>query len=61
MAADPIVDYVLTDHAIRELRRRGLDEEDIREVLKIRASVWMCGWVVWSYSPKLCNVELNTW
>jgi Domain of unknown function (DUF4258) len=34
VAADPIVDYVLTDHAIRELRRRGLDEEDIREVLK---------------------------
>jgi len=34
VAADPIVDYVLTDHAIRELRRRGLAEQDIDGVLK---------------------------
>ena len=34
MAADPIVDYILTDHAIRELRRRGLDKQDIGAVLR---------------------------
>jgi Domain of unknown function (DUF4258) len=31
---DAIVDYILTDHAIRELRRRGLDKQDIDEVLR---------------------------
>ena len=34
MAAAPIVDYILTDHAIRELRRRGLDKQDLDDVLK---------------------------
>lgn len=34
MAAAPIVDYILTDHAIRELRRRGLDKQDLDGVLK---------------------------
>ncbi len=34
MAADPIIDYVLTDHAVRELRRRGLGKQDIDGVLK---------------------------
>ena len=34
MAAAPIVDYILTDHAIRELERRGIGEQDIDGVLK---------------------------
>jgi len=34
VAAAPIIDYVLTDHAVRELRRRGLDKQDIDEVLR---------------------------
>lgn len=34
MAAAPIVDYILTDHAIRELRRRGFDKQDLDGVLK---------------------------
>ena len=34
MAATPIVDYILTDHAVRELRRRGLDKQDLDDVLK---------------------------
>ena len=34
MAADSIGDYILTDHAVRELRRRGLDKQDIDGVLK---------------------------
>lgn len=34
MAADPIVDYVLTEHAVRELRRRGLDKQAIDAVLR---------------------------
>jgi hypothetical protein len=33
MAAEPILDYVLTGHAISEMARRGLDEHVIREVL----------------------------
>jgi hypothetical protein len=33
MAAEPILDYVLTGHAIAEMARRGLDERVIREVL----------------------------
>ena len=34
MAAAPIVDYILTDHAVRELGRRGLDKQDLDDVLK---------------------------
>jgi hypothetical protein len=34
VAAAPIVDYLLTDHAIRELARRGLDKQDLDGVLK---------------------------
>jgi len=34
VAADPIVSYIFTEHALRELRRRGLDQEDIDKVLK---------------------------
>jgi hypothetical protein len=34
VADDSIGDYILTDHAVRELRRRGLDKQDIDEVLK---------------------------
>ena len=34
MAADSIVDYILTDHAVKELRRRGLGKQDIDDVLK---------------------------
>jgi len=36
VAAAPIVDYILTDHAVRELRRRGLDKQDLDDVLKNR-------------------------
>jgi hypothetical protein len=31
--AVPILDFVLTPHVSRELRRRGLDEEVIRKIL----------------------------
>ena len=61
MAADPIVDYVLTDHAIRELRRRGLAEQDIDGVLKNpgqRLDVRL-GRVV--LQSKTLQRELNTW
>lgn len=34
MAAEPIADYILTDHAIRELRRRELDKQAIDAVLR---------------------------
>ena len=34
MTADPIVDYILTDHAVIEMGRRGLEEKDIDAVLK---------------------------
>lgn len=34
MAAEPIIDYILTDHAVRELRRRGITKEDIEGVLR---------------------------
>jgi hypothetical protein len=34
VAAAPIVDYILTDHAIHELQRRGLGKQDIDGVLK---------------------------
>jgi hypothetical protein len=34
VADDSIGDYILTDHAVRELRRRGLDKQDIDGVLK---------------------------
>jgi hypothetical protein len=34
VAVAPIVDYILTDHATRELRRRGLDKQDVEDVLK---------------------------
>ncbi len=34
MAADPIIDYIITDHAVRELRRRGLGSQDIDSVLR---------------------------
>lgn len=33
MSPNPITDYVLTEHALQELRRRGLTEEMMREVL----------------------------
>jgi len=33
VVAEPILDYVFTEHALRELRRRGLDQQDIDEVL----------------------------
>jgi hypothetical protein len=33
VAADPIIDYVITDHAVREFRRRGLGSQDIDSVL----------------------------
>jgi Domain of unknown function (DUF4258) len=34
VAADPIVDYILTDHAVIELSRRGLEQRDIDAVLR---------------------------
>jgi len=34
VAVAPIVDYILTDHATRELRRRGLDKQELDDVLK---------------------------
>jgi hypothetical protein len=34
VADEPLVDYILTDHAIRELRRRELDKQDIDKVLR---------------------------
>ena len=34
MAADPIVNYILTNHAVIELSRRGLEEQDIDAVLR---------------------------
>ena len=34
MAVAPIIDYILTDHAVRELGRRGLGTQDIDAVLK---------------------------
>jgi uncharacterized protein DUF4258 len=34
VAAAPIVDYILTEHAIRELRRRGLEKHDMDGVLR---------------------------
>ena len=34
MAADPIIDYILTDHAVIELSRRGLTEQDVDAVLR---------------------------
>jgi uncharacterized protein DUF4258 len=34
VAVAPIVDYILTDHATRELRRRGLDKQDVEDVLR---------------------------
>jgi Domain of unknown function (DUF4258) len=34
VAAAPILDCILTDHAVRELRRRGLDKQDLDDVLK---------------------------
>ena len=40
MAAVPITDYILTDHAVRELRRRGLEKREIDEVLKNPGQRW---------------------
>ena len=40
MAAAPITDYILTDHAVRELRRRGLEKREIDEVLKNPGQRW---------------------
>ncbi len=40
MAADPITDYILTDHAVRELERRGLGTQDIDAVLKNPGQRW---------------------
>ena len=34
MAAEPITNYVITDHGVTELKRRGLSEETIDGVLK---------------------------
>lgn len=34
MGADPILDYILTDHAVQELARRGLGIDDIDAVLR---------------------------
>jgi len=34
VAAAPIVDYILTDHAIRELQRRGLGKQELDDVLR---------------------------
>jgi hypothetical protein len=34
VAADSIVDYILTDHAVIELSRRGLEQRDIDVVLR---------------------------
>lgn len=34
MAVVPIIDYILTDHAIRELRRRDLDKQHVDDVLR---------------------------
>jgi hypothetical protein len=31
--AQPITDYIFTDHAMFELRRRGLSEETVRAIL----------------------------
>ena len=59
MAADPIIDYILTDHAVRELKRRGLGTQDIDSVQKIRGSGGTYGRVVWFYSPNIRKVELN--
>jgi len=40
VVAAPIIDYVLTDHAVREVSRRGLEKRDIDEVLKNPAQRW---------------------
>ena len=34
MAADPIRDYILTEHAVIEMGRRGLQEKDVDAVLR---------------------------
>ncbi len=34
MAADPIRDYILTEHAAIEMGRRGLQEKDVDAVLR---------------------------
>ena len=34
MAAEPIVDYLLTEHAIFELKRRGLEEKALDRLLR---------------------------
>ena len=34
MAAEPIIDYTMTDHAVFEIGRRGLKSETIDQVLK---------------------------
>ena len=34
MAAEPIIDYTITDHAVFEIGRRGLKSETIDQVLK---------------------------
>ena len=40
MTAASITDYILTDHAVRELRRRGLEKREIDEVLKNPGQRW---------------------
>jgi hypothetical protein len=40
VAAAPITDYILTDNAVRELRRRGLEKREIDEVLKNPGQRW---------------------
>ena len=34
MAVDSIIDYILTDHAVGELRRRGIRQQEIEGILK---------------------------
>ena len=34
MAAEPITDYIITDHATTEIERRGLSVETIDRILK---------------------------
>ena len=34
MAADPIVDYIFTEHAVIEMGRRGLEGKDVEALLR---------------------------
>ena len=59
MAADPIVNYILTNHAVIELSRRGLEEQDIDAVLRNPAQRLDLRAVELSYNPNIRKVELN--